>query len=366
MKNLKKVLIEDDRYKEGIRKCLDSPQVLIAPTNYCNLACSYCSTRNIKQPKVNMDLGLVKNVIDQVVENDWFLTFGQTYEPFLHPDMTEIVEYVISKDRLFLSATNGMAIPQRAYDLPMNLMISYSANEADYVYRNTKVSFEKYHQKLHGFLKYRIENNIPGTISMQIADYEIFNGGMDYEKRIGDVDGIVDKGLWLAEQLGLTVDEKREVLCQMAANRQPFAIHMNGSTVIQILATKILPNSYDAFLTMDTPKEPVGYCDSCYTMMSIQADGTVAFCCCDPSANAIAGKIDSETNLKEFWLGPEMDEIRECFDNFQPKHTYCTQCLSNVTENIKPLLTAKNPDVVASVLQDKGVCDDLPWFKFPK
>lgn len=98
MENLKRKLIADDRYKEGLNGCLEAPQILLAPTNYCNLACSYCSTKNIRPSKVNMDLGLAKSIISQTLDNGWPLSFGQTYEPFLHPDIVEIIRFVMDRE----------------------------------------------------------------------------------------------------------------------------------------------------------------------------------------------------------------------------------------------------------------------------
>lgn len=366
MQRLKEKLISSNRYKDALRKCLEKPAVLLAPTNYCNLSCSYCSTKDIKNPKVNMPLPLVKNIVEQTVDNGWSLFFGQTYEPFLHPNIVEIISFVHEKGIIFNSATNAMAIGKELYDLPMSLLVSYSANEEDYKYRGTAVSFERYQRKLHDFFSHRIKNGTPGIISLQIADYSIFNGDLGYDKSITDIDGIIDKTITLSRNLGLAVCPDKDHWRGLVAQRRPLELFRDNETVIQVQPTKILPNSYDAFMQMDTPSEAMGYCDSCYTMMSIQADGKVGLCCCDPSAKAIAGILDEQTNLKDFWMGKEMTTVRKGFEHFAPIHPFCTQCLSKVTENIKPLLTTKRPSVVASILRDYGVETDLPWFKFPE
>ncbi|QGY41069.1 hypothetical protein GM415_13345 [Pseudodesulfovibrio cashew] len=365
MENLKRKLIADDRYKEGLNGCLEVPQILLAPTNYCNLACSYCSTKNIRPSKVNMDLGLAKSIISQTLDNGWPLSFGQTYEPFLHPDIVEIIRFVMDRGGRFISATNGMAIGKGAYDLPMNLLLSFSADEDDYVYRNTAVAYDRYRAKLHAFLSHRIAHTVPGRISLQIADYSLFSGDMEYSKEIKDVDGILRKSLATAAWLGLDPDQDMAEWAGLIARRAPLPLFEDGETVIQVQPTKIMPNSYDAFVDMDVPAAARGYCDSCYTMMSIQADGKVAYCCCDPSANAIAGILDADTDLKEFWLGEEMNRVRRGFDDFAPIHSFCTQCLDNVSEHVKPLLTVRKLKVVAAILRDHGVREDLPWFKFP-
>ncbi len=366
MDNLKRTLVQDERYKEGLESCMKRPYVRIAPTNYCNFACSYCSTKDIKNKKVNMDIGLVKSLVDQCVENDWGFAFGQTYEPFLHPKINQIIEYVAEKGRRYTSPTNALAIRKDAYDLPMNLVISYSADEHDYSYRNSKISYDKYQEKVLRFVRHRIENNAEGVISLQIADYSIFNGDLTYDKRIGEVEQILLKSKNVLKLLGFVDDVDESDWRKKIANREPLVLFESSKARVQVEPTKIMPNTYEAFIDMPVAYERKGYCDSCFTMMSIQANGDVAFCCCDPSASVIAGTIDSKTDLRAFWYGKEMEEIRDCFDNFTPKHPFCAQCLHNVTEHTKPLLTVKNPKLVAEILSSYGVEQDTPWFSFPK
>ncbi|SKA73810.1 Radical SAM superfamily enzyme, MoaA/NifB/PqqE/SkfB family [Paucidesulfovibrio gracilis DSM 16080] len=366
MDDVKRRLVTDPRYRAGIEACLEHPTVLIAPTNFCNFACDYCSTKDVSNKKVNMDLALVESIVDQCVQHGWNFSFGQTYEPFLHPRINAIIAYVHGKGRRFNSPTNALAIHGDAYDLPMNLTISYSATESDYRYRNSKISYVDYRDKVLGFIRYRIDHGVPGVIALQIADYSIFNGDLTYSRSIHEIGPIFEKTVQTMRHLGLATDVDEDAWRQRIAARAPLVLHEAGDTKIQVAPTKILPNTYEAFTEMPEVSERKGYCDSCYTMMSIQADGTVAFCCCDPSAKVVAGSITAETDLQEFWLGEAMSEIRRSFLGYTPKHDFCVQCLHNVTENTKPLLTVRNPALVAEILTDYGISGNLPWFTFPK
>lgn len=363
--NLKHRLIADGRYVRGITACLDKPRILVAPTNFCNMACDYCSTKNVRNDKVNMDMELLKSIAGQAVQNGWPLSFGQTYEPFLHPRIAEIVEFVNGLGVRFNSATNGLAIRESCYDLPMSLLLSFSATEQDYAYRNTPVPYEKYLDRQYRFLKHRMKNDVPGVISIQVADYSIFREGVEYSKEMGDIPYIMEKATAIAQVLGVDGDIDGNDWRGRIASRGPLPLYRSGETVIQVQPTKITPNSFDAFMELLKPETARGYCDSCHTMMSIQADGAVAFCCCDPTATAIAGTLDAGTDLRGFWHGKEMQAVREGFAAFAPVHDFCTQCLENVSEHIKPLLTVHNPKVVAEVLKEFGVTENLPWFTFP-
>jgi len=202
MENLKLKLIHDVRYQAGLNQCLEKPSILIAPTNYCNLSCSYCSTSHIKNSPINMDLNLVKSIVDQAVDNAWEMSFGQTFEPFLHPEIDKIVDFTNSKGRRFCSATNALAIKQNVYDQPMDLLISLSVTKDDYAHRRTHLPFERYKQKLHSFLTHRMKNGVQGTLSLQISDYTIFCGDLKYNKKIYDIDGIYNKSISTANWLG--------------------------------------------------------------------------------------------------------------------------------------------------------------------
>jgi len=95
-------------YKSDISKAsrteeaVDFPEViLIDNCNACNLKCSMCDHKNIKQyRKIQvMDMSLYKKIIDEIaVENSnarvWEIFFG---EPFLCPDMAERINYAKDK-----------------------------------------------------------------------------------------------------------------------------------------------------------------------------------------------------------------------------------------------------------------------------
>lgn len=362
--NIKKKLIQDIRYKEGIQKCMDKPDVLIATTNYCNFSCEYCSTKKYKKIKKNIDVEFVKHIIDQCILHGWNFSFGQTYEPFLHPKINEIIAYICEKGKIFSSPTNAFGINKEAYSLPMNLLISYSASKEDYAFRNFNIQYDVYKNKILKFVSYRIENNIRGSISLQIADYSIFKKELAYDKQIVEVDQIFQKTLYVMKQLGLANGLDEFDCRNRIMHRIPIILYKSGDTIINVQPTKIMPNTYEAFAEMPKNIENKGYCDSCFTMMSIQSNGDVGICCCDPTANVIAGRIDIENDIKDFWIGKEMQSIRDHFLSFSPKHKYCAACLYHVSEKIKPLLTTKRKDIVSNILRGFGVNNNLSWFNF--
>lgn len=365
METLKQQVITDPRYRSALESCLERPHLLVALTGHCNFSCAYCSTAKAPRQRVFMDVALARRLVEQAIDLGWPLFFGQTYEPFLHPRIGEVIEAVTRRGRRFAAATNGLAIRPALYDAPMDLTVSYSADAADYALRGSRLAYAAYRDRLLRFFRHRLAARVPGVIAVQIADYSIFHGALTYDKTIADIDGILAKARDLAAALDLPQPEDTPAVRAAIAARQGLPLFADGPCHLVVLPTKIMPNAYDAFVDLPEPEEPAGYCDSCYTMLSVQADGGAAFCCCDPVGRAQAGRLTAGTDLREFWRGPAMTRVRRQFEAMRPCHGFCTQCLAPVSEHIKPLLTVERPDVVAAILRDLGVTEDQPWFQFP-
>jgi len=166
--------------------------------------------------------------------------------------------------------------------------------------------------------------------------------------------------------LGLDFTQDYSECASLIKKRTPVPLYSDETVQINVISTKIMPNTFETVFGEDITPAQNGYCASCYTMISIQADGGVAFCCCDPTAKVIADYYDGTESLRKIWFGENMENIRKAFSCFNPLHNFCRKCLFNVSEHIKPLLTVSNPKVVQEILTEKGINDNLPWFTFPK
>jgi len=367
MDNIKAQLVTDARYREALEGVKQNPNVLIALTNNCNFKCQYCSTRNEKKENKHISLNLLKKIIDDCRAEGWRYSFGQTYEPFLHPQVKEIISYVNDTGAIFTSATNGSLLGEIFYNLSLNLLISMSATKEDYAFRGGKTKFESYKKTISDFVKYRVNNKIRGKLTFQIADYSFLNSQYaGYDKEIVEVEQIYSKINILAEMFGLDLVHDYDECCALIKKRIPVSLYSDEIIQVNIVSTKIMPNTFETLFGEDITPAQSGYCDSCYSMMSIQADGGIAFCCCDPTAKVIADYYDGTETLRSIWFGEKMENIREAFSCFNPIHKFCRKCLFNVSEHIKPILTVHKPQIVQEILEEKGINENLPWFTFPK
>jgi len=152
--NTKKKLITDKKYGEALKSQLQSPSILIALTGMCNFNCSYCSTRKNKQKVCNIELDLLNKILFDCKAWNIQPVFGQTYEPFLHPKIDQIINLVNDCGFRFSAGTNGSCLNKNVYPLPMNLIISLSENKKDYQYRGSGLDFDRYKERIKAFVRY--------------------------------------------------------------------------------------------------------------------------------------------------------------------------------------------------------------------
>lgn len=363
--DLKDRLIRHPDYVRGLRDLVKRPAIQVALTGQCNFNCVYCSTRFQKKKRQIMSMDLVNRIIDDCKEwniNPWF---GQTYEPFLHKHIAEIISRVNSSGLFFISSTNGSCLSPSVYDLPMDLTISVSENEKDYAFRGSTIPFERYKKGLKSFIENRIKQNIPGTMTFQFADYYLLEtGDRVYDKKIVSVNAIATKMKRFADYLGLAWEIGPDELTSSIKNRYLIPVYNNGGPCIRFVSTRITPSIAVPHDAMEPETDFSGYCDSCYHIMSIQADGGVAVCCCDPQANTVFHHLSPDDRLKHVWEGEKIMKIRESFSGQKPFFHFCRTCLQPVSSHIKPLLTCFRRDIVSGILNEFGVDSDLPWFEF--
>jgi radical SAM protein with 4Fe4S-binding SPASM domain len=80
----------------------------IEPTNLCNLRCALCPvTDGFERPTGKMSLKTFKSYIDQVGDYLFIILLWDWGEPFLNPDVYEMIEYAVNKDIAVISSTNG-------------------------------------------------------------------------------------------------------------------------------------------------------------------------------------------------------------------------------------------------------------------
>ena len=81
----------------------------VEPTNFCNLSCPLCLTtsQTNSRPKAILSLNAFQKFIDEVGDYLLLIVLWNWGEPFLNPDIFEMIAYAKSKNIIVHSSTNG-------------------------------------------------------------------------------------------------------------------------------------------------------------------------------------------------------------------------------------------------------------------
>ena len=85
------------------------PTILqMEPTSHCNLRCRVCPvTIGMDRPSGDMDEGLFKKTVDELVDYLLLILFWDWGEPFLNPNIYEMIRYARCRGIKVMSTTNG-------------------------------------------------------------------------------------------------------------------------------------------------------------------------------------------------------------------------------------------------------------------
>ena len=129
------------------------PYVTIEPTNRCQLSCPECiaGSGQLERPIGDMSLEAFKRIIDAIAKHTLVLNLYMQGEPYLHPQLSEMITYAKAKGLFVSISTNAnVAMNLDLASLPQHLVISVDGA--------TQASYEKYRhggqlQKVQDFVE---------------------------------------------------------------------------------------------------------------------------------------------------------------------------------------------------------------------
>ena len=85
----------------------------IEPTTYCNLRCLLCPVNTgLNRPCGHMDFRIFQKVVDEVGEYVFFILLWDWGEPFLNPQIYDMIRYARERGIKLVSSTNGHLFAQ--------------------------------------------------------------------------------------------------------------------------------------------------------------------------------------------------------------------------------------------------------------
>lgn len=282
--------------------------ITIEPITTCNLYCEECPTgkKTLTRSSGKIELELFKKLIDQVSKKTFYLNLYLQGEPFLHPEITEMIKYAINKKMFVCVSTNGHFL------------------DTDNCLKVVKSDLQKIIISLDGateetYLKYRTGGN--------------FNKVINGIKNMSDI----KKNLKL---------NSPEIVLQMLVNKyNEHEIPLVKQLTIKLGANKLLLKSmqiYNNFDFLPNSKNFKRYIknnngdfeinkklkNSCYRLWSnavFTFDGNIISCCYDKNAEYNFGNI-IKNDFKELWKNTEFNLFRLSVLKNRKKHQICQNC----------------------------------------
>jgi radical SAM protein with 4Fe4S-binding SPASM domain len=102
------ILVEASLYFKPEKPWGWPTHVQIEPITRCNLKCVFCPvTGGMERHRGEMDLGLFKRFIDEAGRHIFLILLWDWGEPFLHPDIYEMISYAGERGIQLVSSSNG-------------------------------------------------------------------------------------------------------------------------------------------------------------------------------------------------------------------------------------------------------------------
>ena len=241
------------------------PTILNLDTfNACNLKCPFCATGTgqMDRAKARMSIDRAKSIIDKVRDHVLEVRFYNWGEPFLNPDIFEIVRY--------------------AHDAGLFTIV-------------------------HSNLSVRVDHLAEQVVASKLDLLQ------------GSVDGLTQETLPIYRrraEAGLVFDNVRRIAAERARQGAThprielafLVFRHNEHELPQLEVKRRHVPDHPGFRPMQELFE--GTCDYLYSELTIEASGAVSPCCANTSERWDVGHIDEVDDVRTLWNGPRYRAMR--------------------------------------------------------
>ncbi len=253
-------------------------------TNHCNLDCIMCPRDSMNRPKGLMELGLFKDIVDQIpphsIEKSWFHLYG---EPLLHPGLPEMLRYAgqraeigelgVSTNCVLLDEEKTCALLETPLD---TIVLSIDgATRETYEKIRCKGDFDTVLENAARFIELRRQRGLTRPAAwLQIVEMQENAGEIEQFKAhwkplLGAADQVFVKNY---TTFGGQVPDRSDYYRRMPRTRLP--------------------------------------CSFLWSYFVIYWDGRVTPCCFDVNGDLCIGDLRKST-IAEIWASPRLAEFRK-------------------------------------------------------
>lgn len=290
--------------------------LMVEPTNHCNLHCALCPvTEGFERPQGMMELALFTRLLDEVGRFVFTLQLWDWGEPFVHPQVYEMIAHARSKGIKVISSSNGHVFARR-----------------DHARRLVRSGLDTIIVAIDGATQ---------------QTYGLYRQGGDLDAALDGIRRIVEAKRVLGSPLptvnfrfipmahneheiplirGLAADVGADVLSFKTLNncqQDPYSDHTADGD-------RFFPRErrYHRFRTDATGqriRRRRNPCKQPWNNPSVHWDGTVSVCSLDPHGRCVLGDL-RETSFREIWRGERYRRYRGAFrESWETLHL-CGDC----------------------------------------
>ncbi|MBS0424501.1 MAG: SPASM domain-containing protein [Proteobacteria bacterium] len=290
--------------------------ISIEPTTSCNLRCPECPSglRSFTRPTGRMKIELAESIINQLAPTLSYLIFYFQGEPFLHPQLLEMIQMASSRKIYTAISTNAHFLNEQTARKTVESGLDRLIISID---GTTQETYESY--RIGG----KLDKVIEGTKNIVRLKKELksrtphiifqFLVVKPNEHQINDVRK-------MASELG--VNELKLKTAQIYE-------YENGSELIPTI------EKYSRYKknTNGTYSIKNQWADECWKMWHscvVTWDGKVVPCCFDKDAHYVLGDLNQST-FKEIWEGEKYKQFRQTLFSARSSIDMCRNCSEGST-----------------------------------
>lgn len=313
------LIITKLRKKLGFKNSLPGfpPNLMIEPTNACNLHCPSCPTGSgkSKRPKRMMSFLEFKSIIDQSKGHVNNITLWNYGEPFLNRELLDMIQYATSAGMHITTSTNGEFFKTEDFCMEVvksglqNLIICLDGADQETISKYRKgASFSEIENGI------RLIHEAKRTLASKTPIIELQFILMKHNAHQRDHMKLI------AKELG--VDTYSEKTVGISVNDPDF----------QDLARELIPTDTSFsryYLQKDGTFALKGKihndCSTVYEQCVINSDGTVTPCCYDSYSEHVMGNVFEE-NLETIWKNDKYQSFRRRIREDRKSIPLCNIC----------------------------------------
>lgn len=299
-------------------------EIVIEPTNRCNLHCLHCHHADMEHPSRYkggfMDMAVYRKVVDEICHWAEHITLNVHGEPLLHRECVEMVRYAKGKGMAVSLVTNATLLRPEISDA----LIASKINRVVF-------SFEGSHAALHEAI--RSGSNYAKTLG-NILYFLIAN------QKSGRSPTFVCMSMVDSKYAHDDVDAYQEYFRKLPINTTYINAVLNFSHTTPLGREIPVKRKMTGDSVADQP-----VCRILWEELTVCWDGTVSACPTDHTETHIVGDVKTES-LEDIWNGERMQKFRQChldhdFSWIEEQGALCVNCNARLDDPELDLLNIR-------------------------